>query len=171
MGTTEQQSGLERGAVEELVQRFTEAWAARDPERVAACCTEDVVWLDPVAPEPLRGRADVVRFARATFAMSPDFEVVPTEPPYLSDGGARVLLPYRMRGTMTGPWELLDLAPTGRRYEISGIDSWEVRDGLIARYETFFDAMDSARQMGMMPEQGSAGERAFRRFQRRSAGA
>jgi hypothetical protein len=82
-----------------------------------------------------------------------------------------------MSGTATGPWPFLDMAPTGRSFEIEGVDSWEMRDGLIARYSTFFDSIDLSRQLGVLPPVGSAGDRAITRlqhvqarFQRRSAG-
>jgi hypothetical protein len=77
---------------------------------------------------------------------------------------------------MTGPWEFLDLAPTGRAFEIEGIDSWVMRDGLIAGYDTFWDTSSLSRQIGVLPPVGSGAERAFARvqhvqarFQRRSA--
>jgi steroid delta-isomerase-like uncharacterized protein len=176
MGTTEQQTTLDREFVEDFAKRYADAWAARDPERIAQGCTEDVVWTDPSLREPLHGRDGVRRFATETFRMCPDFMVVPTDGPYISPTEARVLLPYRMSGTATGPWVFLDMAPTGRSFEIEGIDSWEMRDGLIARYRTFFDGLSMARQLGVLPDQGSAGDRAITRlqhvqarFQRRSA--
>jgi steroid delta-isomerase-like uncharacterized protein len=177
MGTTEQQATLDREYVEDFARRYAAAWTERDPERIAAGCTDDVVWNDPSLREPLHGRDGVRRFATETFRMCPDFEVVTTDDPYISPSEPRVLVPYRMSGTATGPWVFLDMAPTGRRFEIEGVDSWEMRDGLIARYSTFFDGLDMARQLGVLPPQGSAGDRAIvrlqhvkARFQRRSAG-
>ncbi len=165
MGTTEQRQGLDRELVEELASRFQAAWESRDPQRLAALCTDDVVWVDPASPAPLHGHAGVVRFASASFRMTSDFELEWTEPPYVSATEPRALLPYRMRGTMDGPWELNDLAPTGRRFEIEGIDAWEVRDGLIARYRSFFDAADASRQMGVLPDNGSHAETLMTRLQ------
>jgi hypothetical protein len=70
-----------------------------------------------------------------------------------------------MGGTVTGTWEFLDLAPTGRRFEVEGVDRWEMRDGLIARYNTFYDALDMSRQLGYMPPSGSRAEAAVTRLQ------
>ena len=175
MGTTEQQRTLDREFVDDFAEHHAEAWAARDPEWIAQGCTEDVVWFDPALREPLHGRDAVRRFATETFRMVPDFVVTPTDRPCISLTEPRVLLPYRMTGTMTGPWEFLDLAPTGRSFEVDGVDSWEMRDGLIARYRTFYDGLELSRQLGFLPPAGSRRDRAMAgvqrvqaRFQRRS---
>ena len=176
MGTTEQRQTLDRGSVEDFARRYDEAWASRDPDRVASLCTEDVVWTDPALREPLHGRAGVCRFVSESFRMAPDFTVVTLDGPYVSPTRSRVLLPYRMSGTMTGPWVFQGVAPTGRRFEVEGIDSYEMRDGLIARYSTFWDTMGLSRQLGALPAEGSVADRALTRlqhvqarFQRRSA--
>jgi steroid delta-isomerase-like uncharacterized protein len=165
MGTTEQQATLDREFVEDFAKRYADAWASRDPERLASLCTEDVVWRDPALREPLRGRDGVRRFVTESFRMASDFSVEETEPPYISPAEPKVLQPYRMQGTMTGPWEFLDLAPTGRRFQIDGIDSWEMRDGLIAAYDTFWDTASMSRQLGVLPEHGTGAERVLARLQ------
>jgi steroid delta-isomerase-like uncharacterized protein len=167
---------LEREAVEDFAERYEEAWASGDPERIASMCTEDVVWTDPAIPEPLLGREGVIRFVTETFRMCPDFRVVTLDGPFISPSRPHVLLPYRMTGTVTGPWIFRNMAPTGRRFEVEGVDSWRMRDGLIAHYATFWDSLDASRQMGVFPAEGSAAERVIERmqhvqarFQRRSA--
>lgn len=177
MATTEQQATLEREFVEDFAGRYHDAWGSREPDRVAELCTEDVVWNDPAIPEALHGRDGVRRFVAATVRMCPDFEVETLGAPFTSPAEPRILQRYRMSGTVTGPWEFLDMAPTGRRFEIEGIDSWEMRDGLIAHYSTFYDSLEMSRQVGVLPEPGTAADRAFTRlqhvqarFQRRSAG-
>lgn len=176
MGTTEQRTTLDREFAEDFTRRYDEAWASRDPDRLAALCTEDVVWTDPALKEPLHGRDGVRRFVRESFRMAPDFRVEMLDAPYLSPTGPRILVPYRMQGTMTGPWEFLDMAPTGRSFTIEGIDEWDMRDGLIARYATYWDTNSMARQLGQLPDYGTPGEAALvrlqhvqARFQRRSA--
>src|SRR5918997_579085 len=108
MGTTEQQTTLDRDFVEDFARRYEEAWASRDPDRLPELCAEDVVWHDPALREPLRGRDGVRRFVRESFVMAPDFHVESTDAPYIASTGPRVLQPYKMSGTMTGPWALLD---------------------------------------------------------------
>jgi len=47
-----------------FLARLHAAVNAHDAQAVAALCCEDVVWEDPAAPEPLRGREAVLRFHR-----------------------------------------------------------------------------------------------------------
>ena len=176
MATTEQQA-LDREFVEDFARNYEDAWHARDADRIAAACTEDVEWNDPALREPLHGRDGVRRFVRETVRMAPDFRVDTLSAPCIVPGEPTILVPYRMTGTATGPWEFLDMAPTGRSFEIEGVDRWEMRDGLIARYTTFYDGLDMSRQLGVVPEHGSAGDRVITRlqhvqarFQRRSGG-
>lgn len=166
MATTDQQATLDREFVEDFLHRYEEAWADRDPERIAAAFTEDAVFDDPaLGDETLHGRESVRRFAAAIFRMTPDFVVESVDRPSVSTTRPRVLVPYRMSGTVSGTWEFLNLAPTGRRFEVAGVDSWEMRDGLIARYRTFYDALDMSRQVGFMPPSGSRAETAITRLQ------
>jgi hypothetical protein len=169
MGTTEQQGTLDREFVEEFARDCEEAWAARVPEQIARKFTEDVTFIDPALRGPLHGRDRVRRFATEIFRMVPDFVVITTDRPHISPTQPRVLLPYRMSGTMTGRWEFLEMAPTGRSFEIEGVDCWELRDGLIARYRTFYDALDMSRQLGVLPPAGSRRDRAMARLQRGQA--
>lgn len=165
MSTTAQGQTLDRDFVEEFAARYEQAWADADAEAIAAACTEDVEWNDPALKEPLHGRDGVRRFVTESFRMCPDFKVVTLDRPYISQTRPRVLWPYVMSGTATGPWVFFDMAPTGRRFEVEGVDSWEMRDGLIARYSTFWDGISMSRQLGVLPEADSFADRAMTRFQ------
>ena len=57
-------------------------------------------------------------------------------------------------------------APTGRRWEVDGVDFLEFRDGRIAKLRVALDMMTVARQLGVMPAAGSRGERAMAAAQR-----
>jgi steroid delta-isomerase-like uncharacterized protein len=149
---------------------FLDAWNELDGEAVASLCTEDVVWSDPMAPEPLIGRVAVREFVEMTARAFPDFHVVQTAP--LSVLPGRVLSPYRMTGTMLGPIDVF--APTERRLAVAGVDDWTFRGELLCRYSTYYDTLDAARQLRIMPGSGTRTERimvllqhAQARFQRR----
>lgn len=157
---------LDPEVVEDFLHSYEGAWADHDADRIAAAFTDDAVFDDPaLGGQTLLGREGVRRFAAAIFEMTPDFEVVTLDRPSVSSARPWVLVPYRMSGTATGPWEFLDLAPTGRRFEVEGVDRWEMRDGLIARYMTFYDALDMSRQLGFLPPHGSRAEAAITRAQ------
>src|SRR5207247_309204 len=51
------------------------------------------------------------------------------------------------------------LDPTGSRIELEGCDVVEVRDGLVTGNEASVNFLALARQLGLLPPSGSAGER------------
>src|SRR5258708_3505286 len=155
MATIDQTLGLDPASLREWADRFLDAWNELDAHGVAALCTEDVVWTDPTAPEPFTGRDGVRRFVQGTARAFPDLQIVETAPPCFV-GPSTVLSPYRMTGTMLGSLDVF--APTARKISIAGIDQWTFRDELLSSYCTFYDTMNAARQLGIMPASGSHAE-------------
>jgi len=175
-GTTKAGAQLGPAFVEEWGKRYLEAWNSLDAEGVAAMCAEDVVWNDPGLAAPAHGNEGVRAFVRATEHAFPDFHVEDLGRPYISAEEPRVLSRYRMTGTMLGPWEYGNLAATGRRIEVLGVDEWTFAGELMSHYQTYYDSLDMARQLGILPPAGGAADRAMAgvqhvqaRFQRRSA--
>jgi len=52
-------------------------------------------------------------------------------------------------------------APTGRRWELGGVDFHEYRDGRVCMLRIAFDMLSVSRQLGVMPAAGSRAERAL----------
>jgi steroid delta-isomerase-like uncharacterized protein len=153
--------------VRRWAHRFLDAWNALDPEGVAALCSEDVVWKDPSASTPFVGRKGVREFVQLTGAAFPDLHIAETAPPHLMAGSSKVLSPYRMTGTMLGRLDVF--APTARKLSIAGIDEWIFRGELLCGYCTYYDTIDAARQLGIMPASGSRAERLMARLQHSQA--
>jgi len=151
--------------LDEWSERWFEAWNGQDAEALAEMCSEDLVLDDPALPEALHGRAGVRSFAADTFRAFPDVRLQPLESPCSSRRGGGAWLPYRMSGTMDGFWRPLDIAPTGAAIAIRGVTEWGFRDGLLIVWDTIYDNLDLARQMGIVPPQGSRGDRLFSRLQ------
>jgi steroid delta-isomerase-like uncharacterized protein len=145
----------------EFGERYLAAWSSGDPEAVAACAHPDVVWVDPALTEPAVGRAAVEEFARLGFAAFPDLAFTEVGDPALTDDSRAAYVPWLMTGTNTGPIDPPGVPPTGRRIEVSGVDSWQFRDGLIWRYEAIYDFSVMARQLGLLPPRGGLAERAI----------
>lgn len=72
--------------------------------------------------------------------------------------GERCAAQWRAKGTFAGPGSMSGVAPTGDPVELEGVDVLTVRDGLIQANEAFPDALGFARQIGLMPAQGSTAE-------------
>jgi steroid delta-isomerase-like uncharacterized protein len=150
----------------EFGERYAGAWAAHDPAAIAACTTDDVVWIDPALAEPLYGRDAVAGFGKTSFAAFPDLSFgEPGEPAIAADSLA-AYVPWSMTGTNAGPIDPPGLAATGRAVGIKGFDIWQFRDGLIWRYEAIYDFSELARQLGLLPPRDGFAERAMVRAQR-----
>jgi hypothetical protein len=72
-----------------------------------------------------------------------------------------------MTGTMLGPMDAF--APTGRKIVVSGVDDWTFKDGLLCSYYSYYDTLDVARQLGIMPQSGSRAARLMARLQHAQA--
>lgn len=136
------------------------ALAARDVEAMVAC------WA-PGGREFIRGQVDttapdgVREFFTDLFAAMPDFDlrVLST-----TSGKERAVVRWRATGTFTGA-DFGGIAATGSAVELEGIDELTVRNGLIAENNAFSDSMAFARQIGMLPAEGSkADQRVLRAF-------
>jgi hydroxyacylglutathione hydrolase len=105
--------------------------------------------VDTVAPEGVR------LFIGGLLAAMPDlrFEVLST-----TTEDERCAVHWRLTGTFAGPGEFAGVAPMGRSIDLEGCDLITVREGLIQSNDAFSDSMTFARQVGMMPPQGSAAE-------------
>lgn len=170
--TSGERIGTEAEAIESpqwlraFVDRYLAAWNSLDPDAVAACVAEDVVWNDPALPAPAHGRAGVAEFVRQSARGFPDMSFAERGEPGVTADGRVVYAPWLMTATNTGPIDPPGFAPTGKRIEVRGIDVWQFRGGLIWRYEAAYDFADLARQLGMMPPRGGLAERALVRAQR-----
>jgi steroid delta-isomerase-like uncharacterized protein len=142
-----------------FVQRWAAGWNEHDPDALVSLCTEDVVWDDPALPQVIHGRAPVREYLEATWVMFPDLAFAIPEPPLVALDGPRAAQVWRMTGTMLG-WEPVSrFAPTGKRVDLEGVDLYEFRDGLLARYRSRYDMALCAYQMGIGPARGSRTER------------
>jgi steroid delta-isomerase-like uncharacterized protein len=150
----------------EFGERYLEAWNSHDPQAVAACVAEDVVWEDPALLEPARGPDEVAAFVQASAVGFPDYSFSEPGEPAISDDGLVAYVPWRMTGTNTGPIDPPGFAPTGRGFAIEGVDIWRFRGGLIWRYRAAYDFADLVRQLGLMPPRGGFAERSMVRMQR-----
>jgi steroid delta-isomerase-like uncharacterized protein len=138
---------LELSFLEEWGERFSAAWNGHDPEAVIALCAEDVRWSDPALPgSPTEGKGAVRDFAAFTFAVFPDFRVEEREGIYVSWTEPMALCPYRMTGTAAASAEA-GSPPGGAAIDVDGIDRWTFRDGLLCRYDTYYDHAEMVRQM------------------------
>lgn len=144
----------------DFLHRLHAAVNAHDAEGVASLCSEDVLWDDPAAPEPLRGREAVCHFHRdIMFRAIPDVRVELVDGPYLALDGTGVAVRLRISGTMTGPLTPPGFAATGRPIEFETAEFSHFDGELLARHAVVLNMLELARQIGAVPKTGSFGER------------
>lgn len=146
-----------RKATEQHARSYFEAMGRRDAAAMADHWREDGV--DDVVPVGvLRGRAEIRDFMAATFASMPDAE---TTIGRVVAGDRTCAVEWRLEGTFTGA-PFMDIEPTGKRVELRGVSMLEIEDGQIVSDTGYYDGASFARQIGMLPADGSSADRAMR---------
>jgi steroid delta-isomerase-like uncharacterized protein len=137
----------------EVARAAFEAVISKDPDAIVAQGAPGYV-DDFVAVGEMRGHDEIRAFFRETFAAFPDFKM--TVDRIVADESAAVVQ-WHVTGTFSGaPFQ--GILPTGRRVELRGVDVMEIADGLVQHNTIYYDGASFARQIGMLPTQGSRGE-------------
>jgi steroid delta-isomerase-like uncharacterized protein len=145
-----------RKVVEQHARSAFDALARRDAEAIGEHWREDGV-NDIVPVGVLRGGGEIVDFFRGVFTAVPDLETTVTRV-VASDRLAAV--EWRMTGNFTGgPFRSIE--PTGKSIHLRGLDLLEIEDGEIVGNTAYYDGAALARQIGLLPPEGSAAERAL----------
>jgi uncharacterized protein (TIGR02246 family) len=138
----------------QVATTYFEALAARDLDGMAACWAPD--GIDNLVGQAVALGPDGVRaFFGGLFAAIPDFELTVDET-IVEDDRAAVL--WHARGTFAGDAPYQGIEPTGAPVTLSGLDLLRIRDGLIVRNDAFPDGLGFARQIGLLPRQGTGFE-------------
>jgi steroid delta-isomerase-like uncharacterized protein len=145
--------------VEEFADRWIAAWNSHQPERVLELMTDDIVYDDSGWPQTLRGHAQVREFLEFMWRAFPDLAVERVGDPLVASDGSRAAFWWRARMTNRGPIDPPGIPATGKRSEYEGADFHDYRDGKVARLRIVFDMADILRQLGLLPERGSAAAR------------
>ena len=135
----------------ELATHWIRAWMDMD---FVACCTPDVQYEDPLAPEPLRGIDELAAHARRLRDAFPDLRIERAADPLMD--GAYACIPWRAAGTNRGASG--SLPATNRFVTLHGLHYVELVDGHIRKARGFYDLYDAAMQLGLLPQRGGIGE-------------
>jgi steroid delta-isomerase-like uncharacterized protein len=158
--------GLDPAFLQDWADRNLAAWDALDAEAVADTCTDDIVWIDPSVPYPVRGRKELVKLINAFATSYPDLKITRVSEPIPSPVEALGIARYTMTGTLSKDWPYTGLAATGQSMSVRCVDEWQFRDGLLAHNVTIYDCLFTARQLGIVPPPGSIGSKIMNRVQR-----
>lgn len=146
-----------RKAVEEKVRAYYEAMNDRDVDAMVAHWAEDGV-EDVVPIGVIRGREELRGFLSELFAAMPDASTTITR---LIAGEQDCAVEWRLEGTFNGA-PFLGIEPTGSRVELREVSVVELKDGEIVGITAYFDGASYARQIRMLPPDGSGADRAMK---------
>jgi predicted ester cyclase len=134
---------------------FAHALNRRDADALLQYWAEDVVEQMPVGT--YRGQKEVRDYFAGVFAALPDFQI---DARAIVGEGETVMVRWHISGTFTGE-KWMGIEPTGSNIDLDGFDCFTVKSGRIASNFMVFDQLSFARQIGMLPEQGTPMERAM----------
>ena len=135
-----------------VVSEYFEAIARRDAEAMAAMWAPDGV--DRIAGQvEAVGPTGVREYFTSLFAAFPDLALTVRS---TVAAGDREAVHWTATGTHLGT--LWGVEPTGARVEVEGIDLMQVRGGKLVRNDAVVDALSVARQLGLVPHEGSGVE-------------
>lgn len=138
----------------ELVRWTFEVLNTHDVEPLLGVWTDATVERFPSVT--VTGADAMADYFGTLFAALPDFHI---EVVAIAETGDDVFVRWHLSGTHTGvPFEGIEA--TGRTVALDGMDHFVIRDGTIATNFVVFDQMQFARQIGLLPPDGSAADRA-----------
>ena len=121
----------------EFAMEYSGAWAAHDPDAIAAMHTDDSVFELHEVSAPAAGRAAVRDLIATLVTAVPDLRF---EHKRAHFGDAHFVSEYVMKETAEG-----------KPFTIAGVDVFTMRDGLVARKDTYLDWLAFQRQVGVDP--------------------
>ena len=146
-----------RKAVEEQVRSYYEAMANRDVGAMLAHWSDEGV-EDVVPIGVIRGREELRGFLSELFAAMPDASTTITR---LIAGEQDCAVEWRLEGTFDGAG-FMGIEPTGSRVELREVSVVELKDDQIVGITSYFDGASFARQIRMLPPDGSGADRAMK---------
>jgi steroid delta-isomerase-like uncharacterized protein len=143
-----------------VVQSLFDAFNQGDLDSAAALVTDDFELIDIPSGGIFRGPEGCREWLGTFRTALPDAR---TEIVNAFADGDRVATEHIGRGTHTGPFVTPagTIPPTGRKIELRIGEVYELSEGKIRRLHAYYDSSTMMRQLGLLPPQGSAGERAM----------
>jgi steroid delta-isomerase-like uncharacterized protein len=127
--------------VDDLIQRYTDAWGSGDPDKIVALHTDDTTFHAHAGQQAARGKAAVRQAFADLLAQFPDLAFAPVSQRVGPDFW---VAEWRMSGTLAG---------TDNRFEADLVDVLTVEDGLVKSKDSYIDAVSMQAQLGLVAAQ------------------
>ena len=134
----------------ELVEAHNRLFNERDWNKARDILSPDVETTSP-GVGTMTGIEPFIGFAKGFVAALPDSRLVAET---VTEDGGRVAVEGRYTGTHTGVLVTPqgDVPGTGRTLNLPYADVFEVEAGRIVRHRTYYDQMEFAQQLGLIPK-------------------
>jgi steroid delta-isomerase-like uncharacterized protein len=131
--------------------RYFAAWSQRDLAVALNVIAETVDWQDPSLPTPITDREGAAGFFTAAWSGFPDLAFIPVGEPLVDGANQRITQEWRMVGTHTGEGFPPGVPPTGKSFDVSGMDVWEVDDaGRATSVHAYWNVPTLLAQLGLV---------------------
>jgi steroid delta-isomerase-like uncharacterized protein len=138
----------------QVVKEYLErAISGGEPGAYEELCDPQIVFTSPYSPEPLRG---LEAFRETFLAMKRAFPDLRIQEDMAIAEGDLVAAHWTASGTHTGPAFAGLPAASGRRFEITGMSFYRVREGRIVEGWVNGDTLAMATQLGLVPAPAGA---------------
>lgn len=155
MGTVVKRS-QDHATPRDVATAMFEALNRHDLDAAMALDHDDVV-DDFVAVGVFEGVSEVRSFFAELFAAMPDFAL---ETVGLVSDDEHAVVQWQATGTFTGtPFQ--GIHATGRRIVLRGVDVMRIEQGKLKHNTIYYDGLSFARQVGMLPREGSRSDQAI----------
>lgn len=138
----------------DIAKRYFALLDAHDLDAAVECWTPGAIDRF-VGQEELVAPAEVREYFAALFAAFPDFRMEVLD---CTTSRNRTAVRWRATGTFAGPGFFQGFAPNGARIELEGCDVLTIGEEKIQHNDAYLNSGDLARQLGLLPAAGSAGE-------------
>jgi ketosteroid isomerase-like protein len=129
----------------QIVRRLLDAFYASRWEEVESYFADDAVYVDPLLPEPVRGRAAI----RDVMAYCHEWGSYRGEIRTVFGSGDLVAVEQRIRGTVVSPPEGMTADVVGREFDFLEADVFEFDDeDRVVRQSIYADAATLMAQLG-----------------------
>jgi steroid delta-isomerase-like uncharacterized protein len=130
--------------------RYFSAWNQRDVGTALRVIADSVHWQDPSLPTPITDHDGASGFFTAAWAGFPDMAFHAVGEPLVDSANGQVSQQWRMVGTHTGEGFPPGVAPTGRAFDVSGMDVWQIgADGRAVAVRAYWDVLGLMTQLGL----------------------
>lgn len=130
--------------------RYLAAWNQRDVATALEVIHPEVHWVDPLLPEPLSDHEGASAFFGGSWQAFPDLTFEAIGEPLVDEANNRVSSEWRMTGTHTGDGFPEGVTASGKAFDVTGSDTWEVdAEGRATHVHAYYDSLTLLRAIGL----------------------